>query len=139
MATAVIVGFQNPWTFGECFFNLSPSTDRAVNVSRSGLGPWYEAREVRMVEITEVLRLWLDGIVKKGIAARLGLDSRTVRRYITTAEATGLTRGTDALAEMHIGDVLVALHSAGVRPRGHGRARCREQHPTIGHCSKAFA
>ena len=47
-------------------------------------------REVTMIEITEVLRLWRDGVPKKRIAARLGLDPKTVRRYITTAETTGL-------------------------------------------------
>ena len=88
-------------------------------------------REVRMVEITEVVRLWRDGIAKKRIAARLGLDPKTVRRYITTAEATGLTRGTDALTETQIRDVLLALHPSGGRPRGDGWARCREEQATI--------
>jgi hypothetical protein len=37
-------------------------------------------REVTMVEITEVLRLWLAGTPKKRIAAQLGLDPKTVRR-----------------------------------------------------------
>jgi hypothetical protein len=39
-------------------------------------------REVRMVEITKVLRLWRAGVPKKRIAARLGLDPKTVRRYV---------------------------------------------------------
>ena len=53
-------------------------------------------REVRMVEITEVLRLWRAGVPKKRIAARLGLDPKTVRRYVTVAEATGLRVGAEA-------------------------------------------
>jgi predicted DNA-binding transcriptional regulator YafY len=52
-------------------------------------------REVRMVEITEVLRLWRAGVPKKRIAARLGLDPKTVRRYVTVAEATGLRVGVE--------------------------------------------
>ena len=39
-------------------------------------------REVTMVEITEVLRRWLAGTPKKRIAAQLGLDPKTVRRYV---------------------------------------------------------
>lgn len=43
-------------------------------------------REVTMLEITEVVRLWRDGVTKKPIAARLGLDPKTVRRYVTVAD-----------------------------------------------------
>lgn len=37
-------------------------------------------REVTMVEFREVLRLWQEQVPKKRIAARLGLDPKTVRR-----------------------------------------------------------
>ena len=37
-------------------------------------------REVTMLEVKEVLRLWLSGIHKKRIAAQLGLNIKTVRR-----------------------------------------------------------
>lgn len=88
-------------------------------------------REVRMVEITEVLRLWRDGVPKKRIAARLGLDPKTVRRYLAVAEATGLRVGDDALSETQLRDVLLALHPGGGRPRGEDWARCRAQQATI--------
>jgi len=81
-------------------------------------------REVTMVEITEVLRLWRDGVPKKRIAARLGLDPKTVRRYISTAEGIDLPCDAGALTEAHVRDVLLALHPAGGRPRGDGWARC---------------
>jgi len=42
-------------------------------------------REVTMMEIREVLRLWLGGVPKARIAEQLGLDRKTVRRYITAA------------------------------------------------------
>src|SRR5262249_23265251 len=87
--------------------------------------------EVTMVEITEVLRLWRDGLPKKRIAARLGLDPKTVRRYVTTAEAVGLPRDGGSLTDAQVRDVLLALHPAGGRPRGDGWARCREQQATI--------
>jgi DNA-binding CsgD family transcriptional regulator len=38
-------------------------------------------REVTMIEIREVFRLRGDGVPKKRIAAQLGLDPKTVRRY----------------------------------------------------------
>ncbi len=38
-------------------------------------------REVTMVEVKEVLRLWLGEMGKRRIAARLGLDPKTVRGY----------------------------------------------------------
>ena len=81
-------------------------------------------REVTMVEITEVLRLWRDGVPKKRIAARLGLDPKTVRRYISTAEGIDLPCDAGALTEAHVREVLLALHPAGGRPRGDGWARC---------------
>ena len=47
-------------------------------------------REVPMVEAKETLRLWLAGLGKKRIAAWVGLDQKTVRRYVTAAEQLGL-------------------------------------------------
>ena len=39
-------------------------------------------REVTMIEVREVLRLRGAGLPKKRIAAQLGLDPKTVRRYL---------------------------------------------------------
>ena len=39
-------------------------------------------REVTMIEVREVLRLRGEGLPKKRIAAQLGLDPKTVRRYL---------------------------------------------------------
>ncbi len=55
-------------------------------------------REVTMIEITEVLRQWLAGARRKQIARRLGRDPKTVRRYLRTAERSGLRPGLDASA-----------------------------------------
>ena len=49
-------------------------------------------REVTMVEVKEVLRQWLAGGACERIAARLGPDPKTVRRYLRTAERRGLAR-----------------------------------------------
>jgi len=83
-------------------------------------------REVTMVEIAEVVRLWRDGVPKKRIAARLGLDPKTVRRYVNAAEASGVLPNGGAVTDVQIRDVLLALHPTGGRPRGDGWARCQE-------------
>jgi hypothetical protein len=51
-------------------------------------------REVTMLEVKEVLRLWLGGAPKKRISAQLGLNVKTARRYIGAARAEGLARET---------------------------------------------
>ena len=48
-------------------------------------------REVTMLEVKEVLRLWVSGVRKKRIAAQLGLNIKTVRRYLRAAQEHGLT------------------------------------------------
>ncbi len=47
-------------------------------------------REVTMIEVREVLRLRGEGLPKKRIAAQLGLDPKTVRRYLETAATAGV-------------------------------------------------
>jgi transposase len=64
-----------------------------------------------MIEIKEVLRQWLAGMPKKRIAAQLGIDPKTVRRYVAQAEANGIRveDGVDALTDERVSDVVVAL------------------------------
>lgn len=87
-------------------------------------------REVTMLEVTEVLRLWLSGTPKKRIAAQLGLDPKTVRRYVAVATGTGLPLGA-ALSDAHVRDVLLALHPSGGRPRGDTWQQCDAQRDAI--------
>jgi transposase len=89
-------------------------------------------REVTMLEIKEVLLLWLAGRKTKPIAASVGLDAKTVRRYIRAAEAQGLARGSGevALSEELLLRVLVALKGQAPRPPSEGWQACeahREQ------------
>ncbi len=84
-------------------------------------------REVSVNEIREVLRVWLGvvGLPAPGyrtIAAHCGVDRKTVRRYVTAAQAAGLRRGdsVEALDEELIGVVAEAVRP--VRPHGHGAA-----------------
>jgi FixJ family two-component response regulator len=67
-------------------------------------------REVMMLEVKEVLRLWLSGVPKRQVAAQLGLDVKTVRRYLAAAQASGLRReqGASALEDPLVASVLAA-------------------------------
>jgi hypothetical protein len=88
-------------------------------------------REVTMMELREVLRLRSAGLPKKRIAAQLGLDPKTGRRYLEVAATTGVPLADGVVTEEHVRAVLLALHPGGGRPRGDGWARCVEQHAAI--------
>jgi hypothetical protein len=49
-------------------------------------------REVRVFEIREVLRLWLRGESQRSIERLVGLDRKTVRRYVAAAVEAGADR-----------------------------------------------
>ncbi len=70
-------------------------------------------REVSVIEIVEVLRLWLQGLGLREVARLSGTDRKTVRRYVDRARASGLDRdgGPGQLTDELIGAVI-----AGVRP-----------------------
>jgi hypothetical protein len=87
-------------------------------------------REVTMIEIREVLRLRGAGLPKKRIAAQLGLDPKTVRRYLGAAATAGVPV-TATIGDEAVRQVLLALHPAGGRPRGDGWARCVAQRTAI--------
>ena len=87
-------------------------------------------REVTMIEVREDLRLRGEGLPKKRIAAQLGLDPKTVRRYLETAATAGVPV-TATISDEAVRQVLLALHPAGGRPRGDGWARCVEQRALI--------
>jgi len=88
-------------------------------------------REVTMIELREVFRLWQEHLPKKRIAARLGLDPKTVRRYLLAAEAAGLRAHEGTVSDEQLRDVLLALQPGGGRPRGDGWTRCKEQREMI--------
>jgi hypothetical protein len=88
-------------------------------------------REVTMIELREVLRLWSEGVPKKRVAAQLGLDPKTVRRYLRVAGTAGLVAPGVAPSEEQLREVLLALHPAGGRPRGDSWDRCEAERSTI--------
>ncbi len=90
-------------------------------------------REVTMIEVKEALRQWLAGAGKKRIGARVGLDPKTVRRYVRAGEACGLaaSQGESALTDEVLAAVLATLAGAPVRPHGDSWQRCHEQRTFI--------
>ena len=66
-----------------------------------------------MIEIVEMLRLWLQGLGLREVARLSGTDRKTVRRYVDRARACGLDRdGGDS----QLTDELLAAVIAEVRP-----------------------
>ena len=90
-------------------------------------------REVTMIEIKEVLRLWLAGVPKKRAAAQLGLDPKTVRSLVRRADALGLHRGVGegALTNEFLTKLLVARATRPEVVHGESWARCVEQRDFI--------
>jgi len=76
-------------------------------------------REVRVFEVREVLRLFLRGEGLRSTERLVGLDRKTVRRYLTAAGELGLVQ---AGGEAQLTDAFVGLVVDKVRPcRGDGR------------------
>jgi Bacterial regulatory proteins, luxR family len=75
-------------------------------------------REVGMLEVKEVLRLWLAGQAKKAIARQVGLDPKTVRSYVAAALAAGLVATATEVSEELLTKTLAELRPEGGRPRG---------------------
>lgn len=86
-------------------------------------------REVGVVEIREVLRLWVRGEGYRAIARLTRVDRRTVRSYVEAAHVAGLVRDGDEsqLTDELLGQVVVASRPS--RPDGHGESwRVCEEH-----------
>lgn len=90
-------------------------------------------REVKMEEVKEVVLLWLLRIGKKRIAAQLGVDVKTVRRYVRAAYKVGLRVGEDTapLSDEALGAILKEIRPAPVRERGEAWAKCEQHHAKI--------
>jgi len=65
-------------------------------------------REVPVFEVREVLRLWLGGEGLRSVSRLAGVDRKTVRRYVETAEGLGLVRdgGDGQLTDEFLGSVV---------------------------------
>ena len=82
-------------------------------------------REVRVLEVKEVLRLSREGVAKKRIARQLGLDVKTVRRYLELAGSSEVGPAGDLDAA--VAAVVGRLGVNHGRPRGEHWEACRAQ------------
>ena len=91
-------------------------------------------REVEMVEIKEVLRLWLKGQSKRAIGRQVGLDPKTVRSYVAAGERAGLKveEGEAALTAERLAAVVAELRPPSGRPHGEAWALCEREREAIG-------
>ena len=79
-------------------------------------------REISVVQIKEALRLWLRGSGERAIAQAVGIDRKTVHRYLESAKELGLDRLGN---ESQITDELIGQLVEKVRPHrpdGHGES-----------------
>ena len=80
-------------------------------------------REVHVVEVREVVRLWSGGKSLRAITRLTGLDRKTVRRYVEAIKEAGCRQGepaTDAL----VGEVIGRVRAQGPGVRGEAWAAC---------------
>jgi hypothetical protein len=74
-------------------------------------------REVSVIEIRDVLRLWLQGLGLREVSRLPAIDRKTVRRYVEMGRSCGLDRdsGGDGGGAAQLTDELLAAVIAGVR------------------------
>ncbi|UQX10304.1 Mu transposase domain-containing protein [Candidatus Mycobacterium methanotrophicum] len=77
-------------------------------------------REVSVIEVRELLRVWMSGAGLRRVGALAGVDRKTARDYTNAAVLAGLDRGgdLDQLTDELIGAVIEAVRPG--RPDGHG-------------------
>src|SRR5712691_4254306 len=56
-------------------------------------------RTFTMVDVAEILEHWYAGRAKVEVARSLGVDAKTVRRYVAAAEAAGMAPGGPPVSE----------------------------------------
>jgi transposase len=78
-----------------------------------------------MIEVREVIRLWLRGESLRAISRLSGLDRKTVRRYVKAAKQSGCQAGVPA-ADAVVGEVIGRVRAQGPGVRGSSWAVCVE-------------
>ncbi|MFH1530866.1 MAG: IS21 family transposase, partial [Pseudomonadota bacterium] len=82
-------------------------------------------RELHVVEIKEVLRLWSRGHGFRTVARRTGVDRKTARRYVEAAQKAGLGLGAEVSDDARIADVAEAVRPGSPAERGKTREPLR--------------
>lgn len=96
-------------------------------------------REVTMIEIKEILRLWSLGAAKKRIAAQVGVDPKTVRRYLEVAGGHGVVAGggPEQITDARLDAILAALKQPSPHPHGDAWHACEDRRNFLeGHLDK---
>ncbi|HET7476138.1 MAG TPA: IS21 family transposase [Dermatophilaceae bacterium] len=90
-------------------------------------------REVRVFEIREVLRLWLRGEGVRATERLVGVDRKTVRRYLAAAQELGLVGdgGEEQLSDVFLGSVVEKVRPHRADGRGQAWALLVAQHEQI--------
>lgn len=82
-------------------------------------------REVHVVEVREVVRLWSRGESLRSISRRTGLDRKTVSRYVKAAQQVGCKVG-EEVQDAAIGEVIGRVRAQGPGVRGGSWQKCAE-------------
>jgi transposase len=82
-------------------------------------------REVHVMEVKEVVRLWCAGQAQRAIARLTGLDRKTVRRYVKAAQQAGCQVG-QPVGDSEIGEVLGRVRAQGPGVRGSSWEVCAQ-------------
>jgi transposase len=90
-------------------------------------------RELFVVEVREILRLWARGRGYRTVAQMTAVDRKTVRRYLAAAQALGFSRAEDSqpLDDELIAGVVAAVRPGGSSSPGAMRQHCREHHKLL--------
>jgi transposase len=80
-------------------------------------------REVHVIEVKEVVRLWSMGESQRTIARLTGLDRKTVSRYVKATQQSGGRAG-EPLSEALIGEVIGRVRAQGPGVRGASWSAC---------------
>lgn len=82
-------------------------------------------REVHVVEVREVVRLWSGGESLREISRLTGLDRKTVRRYVKAAQQAGCRVG-EPVGDAVVGEVMGRIQAQVPGARGGSWAVCAE-------------
>jgi len=80
-------------------------------------------REVHVIEVKEVVRLWSMGESQRSIARLTGLDRKTVHRYVKAAQESG-GRPDEPVSEALVGEVVSRVRAQGPGVRGSSWSVC---------------
>jgi len=90
-------------------------------------------REVLVVEIREIMRQWLNDLGLRKISENIGIDRKTVRRYVDLAKEFGVTRdkGKEQITDELISKIVLKLQPGKIGNRGESWQYCLSKRESI--------